>query len=157
MEVRRLSTKQISYFWSLVKKTSGCWLWRGQHDNIGRGIIKFWKSPQKASRVSWLINKGEWPKLFVLHKCDNYNCVNPDHLFSGTQLDNMKDMIKKGRKIVRRGSKRSDAKLDELKVSRIKQLLSTGAVTQKQIAGIFGVSRSTILGIHIGKTWKHVI
>ena len=91
-------------FWHLVQKSDGCWLWQGHREPFGYGIIyekrdsirngKRWK----AHRLSWTIHYGDIPeRVHVLHKCDNPPCVRPDHLFLGTQQDNMTDMCQKGR------------------------------------------------------------
>jgi len=78
---------------------SGCWLWTEGLFKGGYGNIHTTgKSCTQAHRISWQIYKGPIPKgLHVLHKCDVPSCVNPDHLFLGTHLDNMKDKVKKGR------------------------------------------------------------
>lgn len=79
--------------------SSDCWPWvgarvRGLHGHMD----KTWIGETVASRISWILFKGKIPKgLFVLHKCDNPPCVNPNHLFLGTQQDNVDDMWKKGR------------------------------------------------------------
>lgn len=103
------TTGQISRFWSNVDKNgpiatslgTSCWVWTAAKDH-GYGIT--WSSgrvvsgsTEKAHRVSWFIEHGEWPKLCILHKCDNRACVRPDHLFEGTYFDNVRDMISKGR------------------------------------------------------------
>lgn len=80
---------------------TGCWIW-GMSVRTGRrggyGQIKVGKKMVSAHRISYLIHKGEIPKdLQVLHSCDVRSCVNPDHLFLGTQQENMDDMINKGR------------------------------------------------------------
>lgn len=88
-------------FWARVQKTDGCWLWTG---TIRRkyGLFTFRKAPAKwitrgAHRSSWEIHYGPIPAgLGVLHKCDNPPCVRPDHLFLGTQKDNMDDRVAKG-------------------------------------------------------------
>jgi hypothetical protein len=85
-------------FWNKVNKTSGCWLWTaGKHE---KGYGTFWVSKKcwKAHRYAWHLKHGKIPSgLCVLHKCDNPPCVNPDHLFLGTVLENNIDMFKKGR------------------------------------------------------------
>lgn len=92
-------------FWKYVKKTPKCWLWIGatctSPRSAKRGIIRISKNPphnEFAHRVSYRIHFGEIPKgKLILHKCDNPPCVNPKHLFMGTQLDNVHDCMAKGR------------------------------------------------------------
>jgi len=68
------------------------------HSQSGYAIMKFGKTTRGAHRVSWMVHFGDIPKdLWVLHKCDNPLCINPDHLFLGTAKDNTDDMIKKNR------------------------------------------------------------
>jgi len=79
---------------------SGCWIWMAATDDKGYGIMSkgFKKAPYKSHRVSFLIFKGEIPKgMNVCHKCDIPSCVNPDHLFLGSQKENMMDASKKNR------------------------------------------------------------
>ena len=92
-------------FWSNVDKTSGCWLWTGSTNGCGYGQFTYNGKLEKAHRVSWQIHHGPLPLwsghttgICVLHRCDVPLCVNPDHLFLGTQGDNVADMIEKGRR-----------------------------------------------------------
>jgi hypothetical protein len=80
--------------------------------------------------------------------------VNPEHLEIGTQADNVKDMFERKRAPI--GSQRSSSKLDEKKVSEIKSLLADGGFTQKEIADMYGVHRSSVMLIKHGKNWPHV-
>lgn len=82
----------------IPEPNSGCWLWIGACDSVGYGNFRIKNKSWKAHRFSWTIHNGIIPDgLFVLHKCDVRPCINPNHLFLGTHLDNMRDMHAKGR------------------------------------------------------------
>lgn len=100
LERKKYSIKNIGdRFFSNIKKTGGCWLWTGCKNRLGYG--DFWVGRGKhmnAPRVSWMFHYGEiLDNMDVLHRCDNPPCVNPEHLFLGTQEDNMRDCFLKGR------------------------------------------------------------
>ena len=94
------------------------------------------------------------PHEQACHHCDNPGCIRPDHLFLGTQKDNLQDMRDKGRHS--HGSRHKDAKLDERQVGQIKLLLRVGFFSYRSIAKRYGVNPSSIHYMNIGKTWKHV-
>lgn len=86
------------YFWSLVKKTDGCWIWTGGLDGHGYGRVWREGRRQGSHRVSFQLTNGRIPDgMYVCHHCDNPICVNPGHLFLGTHSDNMRDCTNKGR------------------------------------------------------------
>ncbi len=88
------------YLWHVIKRGGGqCWSWSGAKDSRGYGTLNGGNGvPKRAHRISWEIHFGEIPAgLGVLHKCDNPECSNPDHLFLGTQKQNALDMSAKGR------------------------------------------------------------
>ena len=85
------------YFWSLVDKTENCWIWLG--GRYGDGYGRVWKDGrrQAAHRVAYELSISIIPDgIQACHHCDNKLCVRPDHLFLGTQADNMQDWTKKG-------------------------------------------------------------
>jgi hypothetical protein len=88
-----------SHFESKFKRDpSGCWLWTAGMGRGGYGAYAIFQRQLGAHRASWQIYRGEIPDgLWVLHKCDVRNCVNPDHLFLGTPTDNNRDTVQKGR------------------------------------------------------------
>jgi len=93
-----LSAESQERFWAKVRKTKKCWLWTAATNEKGYGIFGVRKFTDKAPRISWRLTRGPIPeKLFVLHHCDNPLCVNPDHLFLGTNNDNVRDMFNKKR------------------------------------------------------------
>ena len=82
-------------FWKRVEKTQGCWLWYGSLNTLG-GYGRYNRRP--AHVISWELKNGSVPPgMKVCHQCDVKVCVNPDHLFLGTQRDNMRDAMGKGR------------------------------------------------------------
>ena len=134
-------------------KTPGCWNWAASLNLDGYGNI--WRDGRTvlAHRASWELFKGPLPKgLLVLHKCDNTACVKPEHLFLGTQKDNMNDMAAKGRRARCPGEKHGMAKLTWDQVREIRRL--KGTATLRVIAKQFGVAHNTINYIHLGRTWR---
>ncbi len=88
---------RLEYLFSKTKKNDGCFEWIGNRTN-DYAKITFNKKTWYGHRLVWTLSNGEIPKgIKVLHKCDNPPCINPDHLFLGTQLENMLDKISKGR------------------------------------------------------------
>jgi len=152
-------------FWEKVDKTADCWVWTAScASGYGRICRGGHSGPQVQShRLSWEIHNGPIPEgLQVLHHCDNKKCVRPDHLFLGSQLDNMRDMIFKGRhchgearsKLVR-GEQSGNAKLTERQVQDMKSYLSQG-VLPYILAKYFQVNWRTISAIKCDKSWRHV-
>lgn len=159
-------------FWRHVQKSDGCWLWIAHTNAGGYGEFRRHGRTEIASRVSWEIHNGPIPDgLFVLHNCpggDNPACVNPAHLFLGTNDDNMRDMVTKGRQVrgtthftrtmpdrIARGEACRTAVLTAEGVREIRQKLASGE-DYRTVAATFGVSRSAIQAIIHGRSWKHV-
>lgn len=132
----------------------GCWEWLGYKTRKGYGTQRFGGKKILAHRYSYELYNGKIPDgLCICHKCDNPSCVNPDHLFLGTIQENNLDCIKKGR--IARGEKRG-SKLKEEDIKLIRNLYNTYKIYHKQIATMFGVSRTSITLILNNKRWSHV-
>lgn len=140
-------------FWSKVNKSSGCWEWIGAiHYKKGYGQFRLCGSMKQAHRVSWLIKHGEWPALCVCHSCDNRKCVNPDHLFLGTNQDNVNDRVAKNRSYRAAGEDSPAAKLKNGDIIKIRSMSGS----HRDVAKKFGVSKSLIGHIRNRDLWVHI-
>jgi len=129
---------------------SSCWLWKGAKGKNSYGKMSIDGKHKKAHRISWEIYVGEIPKdMHVLHKCDNPPCVNPNHLFLGTQADNNKDMFSKGRGYDRNGVNNPRAKFTAKEV----KIIRSRHENQYDLAEEYGVSQSTISRIQRGEVY----
>jgi len=140
----------------LLPNENGCMEWISCINYLGYGQFYVNGVPIYSHRFSFHLHTGINPKGYsVLHKCDNRKCVAPYHLFLGTQADNVKDMINKGRKACYNGEKSSNVKLTENDVRNIKIKLMNKEKHSK-IAEEFKVDKTTITAINLGKNWKHI-
>ena len=130
---------------------SGCWVWMGATQVRGYGEILSNNRKLLAHRASYEAFIGPIPKgMYVCHACDNVYCVNPNHLFLGTQKQNLEDMKSKGRST--RGEKNTQSILFEEQVKIIK----TSKLKNTELARTYEVSPATISAIKLGKRWNHV-
>lgn len=151
----------IERFFAYVgsKQSSGCILWTGTTDaKGGYGVLGYDGRQLKAHRVAYdLFVGGLSPDLLVCHSCDNPPCINPVHLFQGTELDNAEDMVSKGRS--HGGIDHWSAKLTEEQVREIKTELSSpnrNRRTRRALARRFSVTPAVIYQIDWGWIWKSV-
>jgi len=128
-----------------------CWIWKGAGTGDGYGrIVMSYKKAILAHRASWMIYRYPIPdEMHVLHICNNGagGCVNPDHLYIGTEHDNAKDRVRAGNNATQ--------KLTVEDVAAIRVRLEAGE-TQRSIASSFGVCRSAIGHIFTGKNFKNM-
>jgi hypothetical protein len=137
-------------FWKKIKKTDGCWFWPGAINNKGYGHSWMYPNNELAHRIAWQLTYGPIPDgLYVCHHCDNRRCVRPDHLFLGTQQDNLHDMKVKGRHV-------GSAKLDEATVLIIRSRYAAGGITQQALADQYNVDQGTISHLIQRKTWQRI-
>lgn len=143
------TTDLIGKFNSLTDKTGECWIWKGHRSGSTRyGGIRIQGKNRRAHRLAYELFNGAIPSgLSVLHHCDVPLCVNPKHLFVGTQLVNMRDASEKGR---------TWRKLTPEKVLAIKSLAEKRVMPQTKIAIRYGVSQTTVAEINIGRKWKNL-
>lgn len=152
----------LKRFWSQIKKDdeTGCWNWTGYCSCAGtRPVITAYRKQVKAHRYSYSEFKGPIPKgHYICHHCDNRFCVNPDHLFAGTQDDNMKDMMKKDRQHNPKGELNGRAKLTEEDVLYIRKsyIPRHKKFSQKALAKKFRVTTTQIQAILYRQQWTHI-
>lgn len=172
-------------FWAKVTRNgstqphmeSPCWIWTAYKSKDGYGKFGVGGKMINAHRVAWTIANGPIPHdgsahgICVCHRCDNPACIRVDHLFLGTNLDNIRDRDSKGRhtplrgdmngarlhpESMTRGEAHHKAKLTDAKVIYIRARHAQGGITQKQLAAQLGVSEVLIGGVIKHKRWKHI-
>jgi hypothetical protein len=138
----------------VVNALTGCWIWTGPKHG-GRSGTGYGQMTRKelgpampAHRASWILNRGPIPDgVMVCHKCDNRICVNPDHLYLGTNADNMRDRSQRGYV--------HQMRLDEAKVREMRQLRQQGWSWRK-LAARYGVHHNAVVDATMGRSWAYV-
>jgi hypothetical protein len=160
-EKQKIRNKLMANAKPVVRETAvpvigPCLEWQRCRNPKGYGRINVDGKILLAHRLAWQVFEGEIPKgMHVLHRCDNPACCNPAHLFLGTAKDNMRDRDEKGRREPPKGSKHGRAKLNETDIPGIFRLRREGR-SQREIAGVFGVTHQLIALVLRRKRWKHV-
>jgi hypothetical protein len=157
----RIKDHKKHFIGKIVIDENGCWLWSGRRCPQGYGYQSFRGKSFRAHRLSWTLFVGDIaPGLFVLHKCDTPPCVNPKHLFLGTQLDNVADRDAKGRGVRpdNRGERSGLAKMTDEIVRELRRIyipysyeFGSAALGRK-----FDISQSAVSLAVNKKRWKHI-
>jgi hypothetical protein len=140
-----------------------CWIWKGYKHKNGYGYFT-WRFggnsyKQDAHRFSYMIYVGDVQrKLCVCHTCDRKECVNPNHLWTGTHKENTADMMRKGRyaKKFHYGEKNPNSKLTKKDVLYIRSHFKKRIVTAEMLSKKFGVKKGTIWAVHQKTSWKNI-
>lgn len=136
-----------------TSKGPACWMWSGRTDDDGYGVISVNRKNRRAHRVAFEMHHGRAPVGFVLHSCDEPGCVNPGHLREGSNVDNMTDMVARGRSLS--GERNPRARLRRADVDAIRADLSSGQ-SARSLARRYGVSPTHICRIRDGVQWREV-
>ncbi len=160
-------------FWSYVDKSGDCWLWTRSIGRWGYGTARFNGIHQNAHRIAWQLTNGSIPPdRVVCHACDNRRCVNPAHLWIGTQLENMRDAWQKGRRDatckgvghwrirmpekVARGTSHYLTKLTEEDIRTIRSDRAAGTPLAT-LGARYGLTKDAIWRIVKRKNWAHIV
>lgn len=135
---------------------SGCWEWNGRRDDKGYGQLDYAGTSLGAHRASYIVFKGAIDDgLFVCHSCDNPPCMNPEHLWLGTNKENLRDMASKNRGGIAKGERNGFSKLDEESVRVIRRLRSEGK-SLREIGSLFNVTEACVSQVARRVSWRHV-
>lgn len=139
--IPELTYQQKNKIYGMILQGSDCWPWIGRTTHDGYGQIQIGKSTYLVHRLQYYIYTEIDPgELLVCHTCDNPRCCNPNHLFLGTDADNNRDCLNKGRHKCLRGEIHLDAKLSDLEIQEIRNSM----LTQKELAEKYGVTQPHI-------------
>jgi hypothetical protein len=147
----------ITRLWKLCEPepNTGCWLWTITRNRKGYGLVTAGGKTRHAHRVAYELAVGPIPSdMCVLHKCDMPSCINPAHLFLGTNADNMADRDRKHRQM--RWERHFLAKLNRAAVLDIRARWQAGGITKQALADEYEVDPRTIAAVVEGRTWKEV-
>ena len=142
-----------------ILNENDCWEWKGWLQKGGYGGLSYNGKILKAHRVSYEMYYAKpLEDLHCLHTCDNPSCINPLHLFAGTNLDNMRDKIQKNRCYTgnQKGENNGASKLSKKQVLKIRELYKSGNYTTFKLGEMYNVNRSTISYIINNKTYKNL-
>jgi hypothetical protein len=153
----------LERFWAKVDKSGDCWLWTAVLDHRGYGHIRVGDRMASAHRTSWELAFGPIPAgpgyhgTCVLHRCDTPRCVRPEHLFLGTNEENMADMVRKNRQAKQRGDGHPSSKISSHHVAVIRALHAWGVpLSLRRLAEMFRVSPAEISHVRNRRNWRSV-
>lgn len=142
-------------FWTFTNRADGCWLWSKGVAADGYAHTVPTAGEHLAHRISWTLTHGPIPDgLKVCHTCDVRHCINPAHLFLGTNADNTADMVQKGRHV--HGERHPLHRLTAEQIADIRARYAAGGIPQWKLAEEYGVSQAIISKICRGQVWKHI-
>lgn len=150
-----MDDKLVEKFWAqyILDLDTDCWNWTGWIGTNGRAQFSYKHKISTAARIAYELHYKKHPgEKYVLHMCDNTLCVNPEHLFLGTQKDNVHDMYAKGREV----HPPRPRKLTIEDVKEIRKCFARG-LTNVTIAKEFGCTHKNISKIRCGNSWINVI
>lgn len=137
-------------FWKKVEKTEGCWNWTAHRNALGYGTFRTGENVELAHRVSYRMAGRLYDEsLCVLHRCDNPRCVNPDHLWLGTRVENNQDREDKGRGVRCPGERNGRCKLSTSQVEQLRSMYDAGWLIIP-LAKEFNISKSQVWHIVSG-------
>lgn len=145
-------------FWRRVDQAGDCWVWTGSKTPHGYGTVRWSGDRLYSHRLAYTLANGPIPDgMFVCHRCDNPPCVRPDHLWLGTNADNIADRHQKGRTRTSPpfGENASTSKLRAVEVIALREAHAAGA-TLEALARRYGVHHNTVQAIVVGKNWRSV-
>lgn len=150
LTIPKLTEEQLKRFWAKVNKSDDCWEWTAWILKGGYGQHRIGNSKYLAHRISYTIVNGDPGEFRVCHKCDNPKCVNPAHLWLGTDQENLKDRDQKERQA--RGITQGLSVLTE---EQVQEIIASGD-SHQNLANQYGVTGANISYIKRGETWKHI-
>jgi hypothetical protein len=137
-----------------IDARTGCWNWTGRVNDRGYGAISAFRKQTKAHRVSWIVHFGPIPAgIHVLHRCDNRKCMNPRHLFLGSNAANMADKARKKRAWIPPSIRDFEPRLT---ASQVEYIRSTD-IAGTELARQFGLTATAIYHIRAGRSYRSLL